>query len=76
MTKYIKSSTGTHKRYSVYNGVKWDNVTQQWNANFSYKGIKYNCGYFNNERDAAKARDKKIIETGAKAKLQILKTSK
>ncbi|UYW02103.1 hypothetical protein K5I29_04165 [Flavobacterium agricola] len=76
INKQIKSSSGTHLRDSEYKGVKWDSHNNQWNAILKHKGIIYNCGYFDNSRDAAKARDKKIIEVGANTQLQVLKPSK
>lgn len=37
------------------------------------KGVTYHCGFFDNDRDAAKARDKKIIAYGLKKPIQVLK---
>ncbi|UYW01786.1 hypothetical protein K5I29_02350 [Flavobacterium agricola] len=74
--KFIRSSTGTHLKDSDYKGVKWDPNSLQWSATLKHKGIVYNCGYFSNERDAAKARDIKIIAIGATKPLQILKSTK
>lgn len=73
MAKFIKSVSNIHNRYSDYDGVTWNTQSQLWKSSVSDKGIKYECGYYNNERDAVKARDKKIIELGIKKPLQILK---
>lgn len=73
MAKFVKSVSNTHKRHSDYDGVSWNTQSQQWKSSVSYKGIKYECGYYDNERDAAKARDRKIIALNINKPLQILK---
>ena len=73
MTKYIKEPSLGHNRVSKYKGVSWHRETQKWRAQVHDKGIKYECGYFDNERDAAKGRDRKILALNMKKPLQILK---
>lgn len=58
---------------SKYTGVGWNRENQKWKSSVSEKNIKYDCGYYDNERDAAKARDRKILALGLKKPLQILK---
>lgn len=60
-------------RTSKYTGVSWNRKFQKWVASVSNLGVKFDCGYFDNERDAAKSRDRKIIALGFKKPLQILK---
>ncbi|WP_035647364.1 AP2 domain-containing protein [Flavobacterium sp. ASV13] len=60
-------------RVSKYTGVGWNRSMQKWRSSVSGQGVKYDCGYFDNERDAAKARDMKILALGLKKPLQILK---
>lgn len=70
-----KITSNTHSRSSSYTGVKWSREYQKWYSTLNEKGIKYNCGFFDDDRDAAKARDMKIIQIGSTKKLQILKQS-
>lgn len=72
MAKYIKETTSTHKKQSDYIGVTWNTQNQKWTSCVNENGIRYECGYYDNERDAAKGRDMKILRLGLKAKLQIL----
>lgn len=69
----MKKVRKPNSRVSVYIGVGWNRETQSWRSSVSEKGIKYDCGYFDNERDAAKARDRKILALGLNKPLQILK---
>jgi hypothetical protein len=73
MTKYIKESKPSNNRVSKYTGVSWHKETQKWRSQVHDKGIKYECGYYDNERDAAKGRDMKIVKFNMKKPLQILK---
>jgi hypothetical protein len=72
-TKYIKESTHSNHRVSKYTGVRWDREHSKWVSTVLDKGIKYLCGCFDDDREAAKARDMKIISLGLKKPLQILK---
>ncbi|MFH6966467.1 hypothetical protein [Flavobacterium sp. FlaQc-28] len=63
----------SNQRVSTYTGVGWNRETQSWRSSVSEKGIKYDCGYYSNERDAVKARDRKILALGLNKPLQILK---
>jgi len=47
---------------SQFRGVSWDKVNRNWEAHIKVSGKKYRVGRFNNEIDAAKARDRKAIE--------------
>lgn len=58
---------------SKYTGVSWDKKAQKWESCVTYKKIRYNCGFYDNERDAAKARDKRILAFNMDKPLQILK---
>ena len=73
ITLYTKQATGTHNRVSNYAGVSWNRQAQMWKSSVSHKGIKYECGYYHDDREAAKARDRKIIALGFKKPLQVLK---
>lgn len=72
-TIYTKQASGTHNRVSKYNGVTWNVQAQKWKSSVSHKSIKYECGYYDNDREAAKGRDRKIIALGLNKPLQILK---
>lgn len=63
----------SNPRVSNYIGVGWNREQQKWRSSVSEKGVKYDCGYFDSERDAAKARDRKILALGLNKPLQILK---
>ena len=56
-----------------YIGITWDRSLQKWRSSVSKDGIKYECGYHVEQRDAVLARDKKIVKMGLNVKLQILK---
>jgi hypothetical protein len=56
-----------------YIGVRWITETQKWQSVISHKGIRYNCGSHVEQKDAIKARDRKIIEKCLPVKLQYLK---
>ena len=59
---------------SKYKGVSWDKRTKKWESVLVVKGIRYPCGFYDDEIVAVKARDKRIIALGADyKKLQILK---
>lgn len=61
------------KRTSKYVGVTWNRNLQKWSSAVTDKGLRYDCGYHTDEREAAKARDRKILALGLKKPLQILK---
>lgn len=62
-----------NKRVSQYTGVNWNRKLQKWTSSVSKSGVKYDCGFYEKERDAAKARDRKILVLGLNKPLQILK---
>jgi len=68
-----KITKKTNNRVSGYTGVGWNREQQKWRSSVSSGGIKYDCGYHNTERDAAKARDRKILALGLSKPLQILR---
>lgn len=59
-----------------YKGVSYNRITKLYYSTVMENKIKYNCGSHNTEIEAVKARDKKILEKGLKAPLQILKPLK
>lgn len=62
-----------NNRVSKYIGVGWNRELQKWRSSVSQSGVKYDCGFHESERDAAKARDRKILALGLSKPLQILK---
>lgn len=56
-----------------YTGVRWMKDYNKWRATISYQGVFYNCGMYTEQKDAAKARDRMIIEKNIPRKLQVLK---
>lgn len=62
-----------NNRVSKYIGVGWNRELQKWRSSVSQSGVKYDCGYHESERDAAKSRDRKILALGLNKPLQILK---
>lgn len=72
-TKFIKENRLSNNRASKYTGVRWDREHSKWVSTLSHNKVKYLCGCFDDDRDAAKSRDMKIISLGLKKPLQILK---
>lgn len=72
-TKFIKESTYSNNRVSKYVGIRWHRESSKWISTVLDKGITYLCGCFDDDREAAKARDFKIISLGLNKPLQILK---
>jgi hypothetical protein len=71
---YSKQSEAvTHKRVSKYTGVTWNIQAQKWVSSITVKGVRYECGFYDNDREAAKGRDRKIIALNLNKPLQILK---
>jgi hypothetical protein len=52
-----------------YKGVTYHKQTRKWRSNVG----NYNCGQFDTEIEAVKARDKKIMNLGLKYELQIFR---
>lgn len=74
LNRTIKQSGAvSHNRVSNYTGVTWNKQSQKWHAQITVKGTRYCCGYHDNDRDAAKSRDRKIIALNLNKPLQILK---
>lgn len=62
---------------SKYTGVSWKKQDRKWISVFTYKGITYDCGSYDDELKAVKARDRRIISLGANYdKLQVIKPMK
>jgi len=60
-----------------YTGVTWNRQKQQWHAAIRENGILYECGYYTDEIEAVKARDRCIITHGLNVdKLQVFKPVK
>lgn len=65
-------ANGTKTKVSPYTGVGWNKSNQKWKATVTSQKVTYECGHFDNDRAAAKARDMKIIALNLKKPLQIL----
>ena len=62
------------RRKSKYNGVIWKARYQKREASYQLNGIIHQCGFWDDEISAVRARDKTIIRVGGDLKkLQILK---
>lgn len=72
-TKFIKESSISNHRVSKYTGVRWNREANKWISTVLDKGVTYLCGCFDDDRDAAKARDIKIVSLKLNKPLQILK---
>lgn len=59
-----------------YVGVQYKKYTLNYEAKVAYQGIVYNCGRHETKRQAAVARDRKILEKNLPHKLQVLKPKK
>jgi hypothetical protein len=57
---------------SKYKGVSWDKRTKKWESVLTSNGLRYPCGFYDDEISAVKARDRKIMALGLDyKKLQI-----
>lgn len=65
---------GTKTKVSPYTGIGWNKIKQKWKATVTAKKVTYDCGHFDDDRAAAKARDMKIIALKLNKPLQILKS--
>ncbi len=59
-----------------YTGVQYKKETFNYEARVTYQGVIYNCGRHATPREAAIARDRKILEKSLPNKLQVLKPKK
>lgn len=59
-----------------YSGVSYNRFTKKYTSTVTRNKVKYNCGSHDTEIEAAKARDRKILEKGLNVKLQVLKPAK
>lgn len=63
----------SNNRVSKYVGVRWHIESNKWISTVLQNKVTYLCGCFDEDREAAKARDMKIISLGLNKLLQILK---
>lgn len=56
-----------------YIGIQWVEKHQKWQSSVRHNGTTYSCGMHVDQKEAVKARDKKIIEKGLPTKLQYFK---
>lgn len=62
------------KKTLTYKGVSYKKREGKWTSSISVKGVRHECGYYDEEILAAKARDMTIIKLGLDRKLlQVLK---
>lgn len=61
---------------SEYKGISWVLRDKKWRSTVCYQGITHQCGFYDNELDAVKARDRVIMKLGLEVKLQIFKPIK
>lgn len=59
-----------------YTGVHYSTLFKKYQAKVTHLGIVYGCGTHDTAKDAARARDIKIIEKCLPHKLQVLKKVK
>ena len=59
-----------------YIGIQWVEKHQKWQSSVRHNGTTYSCGMHVDQKEAVKARDKKIIEKGLPTKLQYFKPLK
>lgn len=52
----IKNTKATSRSKSGVRGVCWDRTKEKWRANICFKGERQELGYFNDIKDAIKAR--------------------
>lgn len=60
--KRRQSTSNPAERYSPYRGVHWIKNAQRWRASVNAGGMHYGLGYFDNDEEAARARDLKAAE--------------
>lgn len=68
----MKNKKKENPKVSKYKGVSWDTNSQKWLSQVAENKTVHQCGYFKDDREAAKARDLKILRLGLKKPLQIL----
>jgi len=61
---------------SKYTGVSYSHLLRKYQSSVQEGRLRHNCGTHDTEIEAVKARDRKILEKGLKAPLQILKPLK
>ena len=57
-------------------GIQWVEKHQRWQSSVRHDGTTYQCGMHVDQKEAVKARDRKIIEKGLPTKLQHFKPLK
>ena len=62
------------RKTTEYKGVSWKTKNRKWQSQITVKGVRYECGHFDTELEAIRARDKKIMALGLpNSLLQIFK---
>lgn len=65
------------RKTTEYKNISWSQKRRRWVAAITHKKVRYECGMFENEIDAVKAVDRRIIALWLpKSKLQIFKPIK
>ena len=59
-----------------FRGVTYNRYSNKYQGVITRNKIRYDCGLHATEQEAAKAIDRKILEKGLKAELQVLKPVK
>ena len=60
-----------------YKNISWRQRERRWEASVTVKGVRYPCGYYDDEIEAVKSVDRLIIKKGFDySKLQIIKPTK
>jgi len=69
----MRKGNKVDKTRSIYRGVAWNMMQQQFKATVTYQGVTYSCGFWDTPIEAVKARDKKILALNLDVPLQIFR---
>ena len=65
------------RKTTEYKNISWSQKKRRWIGAITHNKVRFECGMFENELDAVKAVDRKIIALGLPtSKLQIFKPIK